>query len=449
MTVQGTRGTRASGRGRALVEALRGSTTRGRCFLVAGAVAVVVAILLGQRDLLRIGVLVLALPVLSAWVVSRTRYRLALTRTIDPVRVGAGSQARVVLRLDNVSRLPTGLLLVEDRVPYALGSRPRFVLDRVEPRGQRAVAYTVRSDVRGRYDLGPLTLRLADPFGLCELTRGFTATDTLIVTPAVEPLPSVHLGGEWSGSGESRSRSLAAAGEDDVTTREYRYGDPLHRVHWRATARAGQLMVRREEQPWQSRATLLLDTRGDAHLGEGPGSSFEWAVAAAASLGVHLVRGGYAVRLVTDTGASVASAAHDEDGVGGDFEGTLLDALAVVAPSRGHGLAGVAPALRRGGEGLLVAVLGALDLDEASLLTRVHHKPGTAVALLLDTSTWSLDRRGASDVHRDHEAAAALLLGAGWRVLRVSAGDSLAALWGGAVVPHQPAAATTARAGAS
>ena len=113
------------------------------------------------------------------------------------------------------------------------------------------------------------------------------------------------LAGEWTGSGESRSRSLASAGEDDAGTREYRQGDDLRRVHWRSTARLGQLMVRREEQPWQARCTVLLDTRSTAHGGEGPGSSFEWAVSAAASVAVHLVRHGYFVRLVTDTGAAV------------------------------------------------------------------------------------------------------------------------------------------------
>jgi uncharacterized protein (DUF58 family) len=200
-----------------------------------------------------------------------------------------------------------------------------------------------------------MSLRLTDPFGLCEMQAAFTATDRLTVTPVVHPLDPVALGGEWTGSGESRSRSVAAAGEDDVATREYRYGDPLHRVHWRSTARYGELMVRREEQPWQARATLLLDARTRAHRGEGPGSSFEWAVSAAASVGVHLVRRGYAVRLINDSGISVLSAAHDPQGVGADFEGLLLDALSVVETSTTANLDDVVPALRRGGDGLLVA----------------------------------------------------------------------------------------------
>lgn len=416
--------------------AVRGLTTRGRAFVAVGLVCVLVAVLIGQRDLLRVGLLLTALPLISAWVVARARYRLACTRRLEPPRVAAGDSAAVALRLDNVSRLPTGLLLVEDRVPYLLGSRPRFVLERVEPRGHREVTYTVRSDVRGRFPLGPLSLRLTDPFGMCELSRSFTAVDRLTVTPQVHPLPTVSLGGEWGGSGESRARSLAAAGEDDIGTREYRYGDPLHRVHWRTTARRGEIMVRREEQPWQSRATVLLDSRARAHRGEGPGSSFEWAVSAAASIAVHLVRHGYAVRLLTDSGGSVSSAAHEPDSVGADFEGLLLDALAVIETSTVTGLGEVGTALQRGGgEGLLVAVLGALDLDQAQDLARLHRSTGTAVAVLLDVSSWlggpPRPRAGVAGpaLHAGQEAAASLLGAGGWRVIRVDAATSLAAVW--------------------
>ncbi len=252
-------------------EALGGLTVRGRSFLGAGLAAALCAFVLpqGGQDLLRVAILVTMLPLACALVVARTRYRIACGRRLSPSRVQAGEQARVVLELDNVSRLPTGLLLVEDKVPYTLGSRPRFVLDRVESRGRREVAYRVRSDVRGRFVLGPLTVQLTDPFGMCELTRSFTHRDALIVTPVVHSLPAVRLGGEWASSGESNARSVAAAGEDDVATREYRHGDDRRRIHWRSTARYGNLMVRREEQPWQSRATVVLDTRERAHRGDG------------------------------------------------------------------------------------------------------------------------------------------------------------------------------------
>jgi len=100
-----------------------------------------------------------------------------------------------LVRRENVSFLPTGLLLLEDEVPYTLGGRPRFTVDRVGPGQHRVVQYPIRSDARGRYRIGPLRLRLADPFGLVELTRSFTAVDILTVVPAVHPLPPIKLGG--------------------------------------------------------------------------------------------------------------------------------------------------------------------------------------------------------------------------------------------------------------
>lgn len=412
-------------------DALQGLTTRGRSFAAAGVAVLIAAIATSQDDLLRIAVLLVALPIISALVVARTRYRLSSARRLESPRTTAGQESAVTLRLDNISRLPTGLLLVEDRVPYVLGSRPRFVLDRVEPRGRREVTYTVRSDVRGRYQLGPLSLRLTDPFGMCELQRAFTSRDTLVVTPQVHPLPVVSLSGEWTGSGESRSRSIASAGEDDAGTREYRQGDDLRRVHWRSTARLGQLMVRREEQPWQARCTLLLDCRSRAHGGEGPGSSFEWAVSAAASVGVHLARHGYLVRLLTDTGAHIAGSDRSIDGGTSDIEGALLDALAVVTTSDNHSFRDAGTALRRGGgDGLLVAVLGAVAPDEAHLLARLRQGSAAAVALLLDTSTWQASSDRARFAARTtFEGSVALLRAAGWRVITVQAGDAMPDLW--------------------
>src|SRR2546423_1824380 len=283
-------------------EGLRGLTTRGKSFLACAVTVALAALAFGEKDLLRVAVLIGVLPLLAAWYVGRTRYKLACTRSLEPSRTPVGATARVVLRLQNLSALPTGTLLLEDRLPYALGSRPRLVLERLGRRQASSVAYSVRADVRGRYEIGPLVIRLTDPFGLCELARAFPSVDKLPVPPTVVPLPAVRLTGEYAGTGDSRARSVAVHGEDDAATREYRHGDDLRRVHWRSTARVGELMVRREEQPWEHRAVLLLDTRAGAHRGEGPTSSLEWAVSMVASVAVHVAGRGYAVRLLTDTG---------------------------------------------------------------------------------------------------------------------------------------------------
>jgi uncharacterized protein (DUF58 family) len=433
-----------------VLTALSGLTTRGRSFLAASLAAVGCSIALGQQDLLRVGVLLMTLPLASVFAVARTRHRVACTRTLDPVRIPAGEEARIVLRLENVSLLPTGLLLAEDTVPYVLGSRPRFVLDRLEPRGHRNVAYRVHSELRGQFLLGPLTVKLADPFGMCELTRAFRHRDTLIVTPVVEPLPNVVLGGEWSGSGDSHPSSVPAAGEDDVVTREYRYGDALHRVHWRSTARRGELMVRREEQPWQSRAVIVLDTRATAHRGDGLASSFEWAVSAAASVGAHLTRHGYSLRLLTDAGTGISGATPDVLSTTADVEGLLLDALAVVTASTTISMREASTELRRAGtDGMLIAILGELTSDEAEELARMRHGTTTAIAVLLDTATW--EPRQAGQTRAAYDRNVLLLRSTGWRVVRATAGDRMRDLWPqaarGGPQPDLAATAASAHAG--
>ncbi|KAF2780663.1 DUF58 domain-containing protein [Streptomyces coelicoflavus] len=413
--------------------ALAGLTTRGRSFLAAGVAAAVCAYVLGQSDLLRVGLLLGVLPLVCAAVLYRTRYRVAGSRRLSPGRVPAGSEARVHLRVDNVSRLPTGLLMLQDRVPYVLGPRPRFVLDRVEPGGRREVSYRVRSDLRGRYPLGPLQLRLTDPFGLCELTRSFSAHDTLTVIPRVEALPPVRLSGEAKGYGEGRQRSLALAGDDDVIPRGYRYGDDLRRVHWRSTARYGELMVRREEQPQRARCTVLLDTRVVAFDGTGPDSAFEWAVSGAASVLVHMLERGFSVRLLTGTGDSVPG--EGADGFAGASQGTadaaglMLDTLAVIDHSDGTGLSSAYDTLRGGNEGLLVAFFGDLDEEQAAVAAKMRQRSGGALAFVLDSETWS---REPADVPGPSEASAGrlrMLRESGWTAVTVPRGATVEEVW--------------------
>ncbi|WP_405580459.1 DUF58 domain-containing protein [Streptomyces sp. NBC_01190] len=428
--------------------ALAGLTTRGRSFVAAGVAAAVCSYVLGQSDLLRVGLLLAALPLVCVAVLYRTRYRVAGSRRLAPSRVPAMSEARVHLRVDNVSRVPTGMLMLQDRVPYVLGPRPRFVLDRVEPGGHREVSYRVRSDLRGRYPLGPLQLRLTDPFGMCELTRSFSAFDTLTVVPKVEALPAVRLAGESSGYGESHSRAPAFAGDDDVIPRGYRHGDDLRRVHWRSTAKYGELMVRREEQPNRARCTVLLDTRRIAYYGSGPDSAFEWAVSGAASVATHMLERGFSVRLLTDNGTTVPGpdGATGFAGDSSDMAGVLLDTLAVVDHSETEELSAAYDVLRSGTEGLLVAFIGDMDLRDAASVGRMRQRAGGAVAFVLDSDAW-LTREsaarpepypgpapgaGPAEPVEDPDGTAAairILRESGWTIVAVRAGDTLTDLW--------------------
>jgi uncharacterized protein (DUF58 family) len=265
---------------------------------------------------------------------------------------------------------------------------------------------------------------LTDPFGLSELTRSFPSVDHLTVIPQVLSLPSVRLAGEYAGTGDSRARSVAVHGEDDAATREYRDGDDLRRVHWRSTARVGELMVRREEQPWESRATLVLDTRALAHRGEGPTASFEWAVSAIASIAMHLRHGGYKLRLVTDAGVDI-------DATQADGDGAILDHLAEVRLSQRGDIAQLMDRVRyRSDGGMIISVFGLLSPAEAEVLSGLRGNNATCVGLLIDSTTWlNLPTIAREEADRVHGTAALRLLHSGWRVVGVSHGDRLPALW--------------------
>ncbi|WP_059009087.1 DUF58 domain-containing protein [Streptomyces specialis] len=397
--------------------AFGGLTTRGRSFLAAGGAAAVCAYTLGQPDLLRVGMLLAALPVLCVLVLHRTRSRVAAARRLTPARVPAGSESRVHLRVENVARVPSGLLLLQDRVPYVLGPRPRFVLDRIEPGGRREVTYRVRSDLRGRYPLGPLQLRLADPFGMVELSRSFNAYDVMTVLPRIETLPAVRLGGDSDGHGDGRQRTGAVAGDDDIIPRDYRHGDDMRRVHWRSTAHRGSLMVRREEQPFKARCTVILDTRRAGYVGSGPESPFERAVAGAASVVAHVAAQGYAVRLLTGSGAMVPGP-DTEASDPAEVTGLILDTLAVVDHTPGGGLEHALTELRGGG-GLLIAFVGAPDTEQVAVLARLRRRAGSAVAFVAAgqyDAVYESGRRRA-------------LRAAGWTVLAQYPGVPLARLW--------------------
>jgi uncharacterized protein (DUF58 family) len=392
-------------------------TTRGRSFLAAGGAAVVCGLTIPEPDLVRVGALVSVLPVVSALIVRRSRYRLACNRRLDPPRVAVGQPTTVTARVESVSRLRTGVLVAEDVTPdplRVLGSSPRFVLDEIEPGGHQELSYQLRPEARGRFDVGPLRIQVADTFGLVRRTKSVHATSTLVVTPKIVALPRAAAPRSSPGEGDGGKRTISAAGEDDAAPRTYQDGDSLHRVHWKSTARYGELMVRREEHQWRNSASVFLDTRQCAHAGRGLTSSFEFAVSAAASIGAHLTEEGFRARLITEVGETAPR---------GTFSDTLLDMLAVISPSREASLKSGISALASA-SGQLIAVAGRLSADDAAQLAAAGRGNAPAMALLLAVSAWTSGGTG-----QDAARSAEILSAAGWRVVIATAGTPLAAAW--------------------
>lgn len=391
-----------------------GLTTRGRCLLAGGGATSVCAVILDERDLLRVGVFVAVLPLLALLFASRTRRAVRAERTLDPPRVPVGSSVDVELQLEGGPLL--GALRLVDAAPDAAGPQadapPRFTVHRLSSRGTATLTYPLRPLLRGVHRVGPLTGTATDPLGLAEFDQELAERQRLVVLPRVVPLRGVP---PAMGAGEGTAGAALnhqGQGATDVLVRPYRQGDELRRVHWRSSARHDDLMVRLEERPWRGGMALLLDRRDAAHRGRGVDSSLEFAVSLAASVCVHLFARGEPVTLVTEDGVELTppgSASGREQ---------LLDALAGLRPSARNDFGG--PELTAGTE--VLAVLGAVTPGEVDTLCTRH--PGGGHAVLCDTATW--DPAGGRSTVVESTSA---LRRAGWHVAVATSAMTPGQVW--------------------
>jgi uncharacterized protein (DUF58 family) len=406
-----------------MLRALSGLTTRGRCLLAAGLAAAVCSFVLNERDLLRVAVFVVALPLLVAAFISATRLRIGATRALHPQRVAVGGAGEVQLELWRSGRLPAGEILLEDGVPYALGSRPRFVVERLPHDRRVALRYPLQPVLRGIQQVGPLRATITDPFGLCEFERELIAHSRLVVVPRVVPLWGLPSGAGIGVGDDGTVRLHAGQGEADVIVRQYRQGDDLRKVHWRSTARRDEIMVRVEERPWRGGTTVLLDHRAAAHHGSGPAASLEWAVSFAASAALHLRRAGHRVRLVSEHGVKLA----DTPGDGGDhYDHVVLDALAALQPAHQRDIT-LAGDPADGQE--LIAVLGTVSTEAVHELAQFRPRGIRSLAVLLDTPTWAAGVSAPEQRAAATEDSAALLRASGWGVVIADPGSPMPQVW--------------------
>jgi uncharacterized protein (DUF58 family) len=405
-----------------MLRALSGLTTRGRCLLAAGIAAAVCSVVLNERDLLRVAVFVVALPLLVAFFISATRLSIGARRKMLPDRVSVGSSSEVQLDLWRSGRLPAGEVLLEDGVPYTLGGRPRFVVERLPHDRPVGLRYPIQPALRGIQQVGPLRATITDPFGLCEFERELIGHTRLIVVPrvvALWDLPS----GAGIGAGDGSTRLHAGQGEADVIVRQYRQGDDLRKVHWRSTARRDEIMVRVEERPWRGGTTVLLDHRAAAHHGAGPASSLEWAVSFTASVCLHLRHSGHRVRLVTEHGHTLA----DTPGEGGEhYDNVVLDALAALQPAHQRDIT-VSNDPAQGQE--LIAVLGTVSNEAVHELAQYRPRGIRSLAVLLDTPTWAGAVNAPGHCAAATEESIALLRAAGWGVVVADPTTPMPQIW--------------------
>jgi uncharacterized protein (DUF58 family) len=283
-------------------------------------------------------------------VVLRGRPALAVTRTARPSRVHVGGEGRVVLDGRTTARTP--LLTLTDLVDGGRRSA-RFVLRPSPPGTPVRATYRVPTTRRGLHQLGPLLAVVGDPFGLaCRGWEVAPASD-LVVRPRLHDVlpPLRRAGGDPDPHAEGpRVPTHETAGEF-LALRDYEAGDDPRRVHWRSTARTGELVVRLDEAAAPGRVVLILDTRPEVFDSE----AFEVAVEAIASLAVRCHHDQTPLEAVTSAGEMLGRPGP------GTLE-LLLDRLAVVDVGGPDHLAALGAQLAtRLGIGAVVVATGAPD----------------------------------------------------------------------------------------
>jgi uncharacterized protein (DUF58 family) len=360
------------------------------------------------------------LPFAAALFARWSRQRLRVRRRLSDARAQPGQRVQVELEVENRAPAQTSFLLLEDRLPAALGRSARLVIASLPARGRRRVRYSITPHQRGRYLLGPLTIDLSDPFALTRLRVEFDERDTLVVSPEVEVLAGGPDSPFGITSGLALAKHLFRTGDEFYTMRPYVEGDDLRRIHWPSVARTGELMIRQDESTRRATAVLFVDTR-DSAVGQAHTPCFERVVSAAASLGVLLVRYGFSVKLAT---SQLAPQRVGEEG--------LLDALAGVShnPSRSLTTALTRLRMTAGTDTTLVVVGAPPPPPELPTWIRIGAMFGLKVGVFVhptDPDALPPDRR--AQLEGRASQARSSMSRSGWEILVVPPSRRLQDVW--------------------
>ncbi|HEY3811030.1 MAG TPA: DUF58 domain-containing protein [Acidimicrobiales bacterium] len=288
------------------------------------------------------------------------RPRLALDRVVEPPRVEKGLPAIAVVHVTNLGRRPLAPLAIEQR----LGDAPiRALLPRLR-RGEEGLrTYRLPTSQRGVYDIGPVEIPRADPFGLCRTVQRMGSPQRIAVHPRLLPMHPLPTGISRNLEGPSSD----ASPQGSVTfhrLREYVVGDDLRTVHWPSTARTGKLVVRHNVDTAQPYTVILTDLEPDRYSAE----TFEEAVDVSASLVMSMAIGKAPVQLRLTNGNRLGGPSHRDPR-------PLVDYLTEVEPEPGGSLEAQLVLLRRDRGGTaLVVVTGRLDVENLPLISALRRR---------------------------------------------------------------------------
>lgn len=415
-------------------------TARGWGLVVAAVVVFVLTQVLRRQELAYLACFLIAVPVFSlAWVALR---RLAVTvrRRFDPESGVVDQRIVVALYLQNWGRVrtPAGVWTehaarpLRPSRPAPLPVLPGYASATLDEPSLHVLRYDLDTRVRGAHRIGPFEVTLADPFGCAVRKVELGGSDVVLVTPTVYELARIDLRLSSGDGAEQVSRRLVGAGEQDVIARKYLAGDSMRRVHWPATAKHGELMVRQDDQRNDQDAVIVLDpasftapgTTGDGRRSRRAlvDDSFEWAVSTAASIALHLMNEGFGVRMI---GAAARTGAADCASDVGEVQTAPFGAQRVV-----QDLAWATPGTAEDPLAFRIAVEeAALTSPDAPPVFAVVSGASGAAARIRDLATMSSHAVAFVVGEQRDPAVAAELRGAGWTVVEAGPYERLTALW--------------------
>lgn len=195
---------------------------------------------------------------------------------------------------------PRYMLELVDCLPFAGEGRqsPMAFMDRVQ--GSLKLRVPVLCDLRGEHELGPLQLNSAYPLGIHSVQR--TLADSIgkiLVYPKPFTIRSLPLAGASQSPNMGLQAARVARGNDSLFgIREYRHGDSLRHVHWAATAKRGEMVVKEYEHLQSTELVIVLDLDRNSQYGSGKHSTLEYAVKIATSVARYALANGHSVGLV-------------------------------------------------------------------------------------------------------------------------------------------------------
>lgn len=223
-----------------------------------------------------------------------------------PLSAVEGRPLKVTLDVQAKGKLPALMLEVDETTPESLlrlgktGAVPLETWDGFEG----SLSYQLSPLLRGIHLLGPAKVELSDPLGLFTFSAELAAATDLIVHPSPIGIRVGLSGGEGRiGVREREGKAQRGEGMEFHGVRQYHPGDSLRRVHWRTSARTGNLAVVEFERAFEQDLVIGLDLKQGTHVGAGREATLEYAIKIAATLVDKTLAREGGVMLVTQVGA--------------------------------------------------------------------------------------------------------------------------------------------------